>query len=556
MVNPVYFTSGAYLLAVFLCLFAMLRRGKYEALVTGLERRLSNLSAKPLATFFSLFFGVILLRIALLPVLPVPTPEKHDEFSYLLLGDTLAHLRLTNPAHPLWKSFETFHELFSPTYCSKYPPAQGFFLAIGQWLGNPWFGVVLSAAAMVALFYWALRVWIPARWAFLAAFLAGVKLCFTSYWMNSFWGGAPAAIGGAITLGSLARIYRRPAAGPAITLGLGISILANSRPYEGAAFCVPIAIALLWWLAGKTKRPETVPERFRKVILPLAAVLLANFVFMGYYNWRLTGNPRTMPLAVYEARYNPGAIFLWQSPKPPIPQNNHEFDVFYNGWVRSLYKPSWDDIKTVTLKKEKSFVLIFLWWDLILLVPAAFHLLKRKKIRLLYAAFLFTVAAFFFLAWVFPHYIAPALCVVFAIIVTCMRHLRLFHWRGLNMGLFLSRMLVLGLLLQTANAVVTVNEDPAGVGGVRLEDRVALIKKLQTLPGKHLVIVQYAPDHNVHDEWVYNAADPDSSKIVWARDLDRGQNQKLLDYYKDRTVWTIDADRMSSPPRRYSLPVN
>jgi hypothetical protein len=103
---------------------------------------------------------------------------------------------------------------------------------------------------------------------------------------------------------------------------------------------------------------------------------------------------------------------------------------------------------------------------------------------------------------------------------------------------------------------VTHNEDPIGAGGVRLEDRVALIKKLEALPGKHLVIVRYAADHNVHDEWVYNAADIDGSKIVWARELDREQNQKLLEYYKDRAAWTIEADRLSSPQQHYSPPIN
>jgi hypothetical protein len=554
--NPVYFTSGIYLVVVFMCLFAMLRRGKYEEIISSMERSFSKLSTKPVLAILSLFLGVVLLRLVLLPLLPIPTPEKHDEFSYLLLGDTLAHWRLTNPTHPLWRNFETFHELFSPTYCSKYPPAQGFVLAVGQWLGNPWLGVVLSAAAMVAFFYWALRAWIPARWAFLAALLVGAKLCFTTYWVNSFWGGAPAAIGGALALGGVARIYRRPTAGGAIALGAGMSILANSRPYEGAAFCLPIGFALFWWLAGKTKRPATVSQRLRKVAVPLSAVLLANFAFMGYYNWRLTGSARTMPLSVYEKKYNPGAIFLWESPKPPLPQNNREFDFFYNGWVRSLYKPTWTGVKMVTHKKEKLFVMVFLWWDLILLVPAAFYLAKRKKIYLLYATFFSTIVAFFFLAWVLPHYIAPALCVVFAIIVTCIRHLRLFQLRGLNMGRFLSRMAVLGLLLQTANAIVTHNEDSIGAGGVRLEDRLALIKKLEALPGKHLVIVHYEANHNVHDEWVYNAADIDSSKIVWARELDRDQNQKLLEYFKDRTVWTIEADRLSSPLRRYSPAVN
>jgi hypothetical protein len=419
-------------------------------------------------------------------------------------------------------------------------------LAIGELLGNPWFGVLLSAAAMVAVFYWALSAWMPYRWAFLAAFLSGARLCLTTYWMNSFWGGAPAAIGGALALGGLGRILRRPSLGSAIALGVGISILANSRPYEGAAFCLPIAAGLFWWAAGKTKPLAAWPVRFQKVLLPLSVILAANFAFMGYYNWRLTGNARTMPVAFYEKRYNPGAIFLWQSPKPPMHESNREFDAFYNTWVRDLYKPTWTYIKSVTHKKERLFVAVYLWWDLILIAPAVYFLVKRKKMHLLWAAFISTTAAFSLLAWVLPHYISPALCVLFAMIVTSIRHLRLFSPRGLPLGLFFSRLVVLGLLLQTANAVVARDEDPIGAGGVRMEDRLALVKKLEATPGKHLVIVHYASDHNIHQEWVYNGADIDNSKIVWARELDQEQNQKVIEYYKDRKVWFVEADRLTS----------
>jgi hypothetical protein len=80
-----------------------------------------------------------------------------------------------------------------------------------------------------------------------------------------------------------------------------------------------------------------------------------------------------------------------------------------------------------------------------------------------------------------------------------------------------------------------------------------VIKTLQSLDGKHLVIVQYAPGHNVHHEWVYNDADIDRSRIVWARQVPGLNPKPLLDYFKDRKVWLLEPD--ASPPVLRPYPV-
>jgi hypothetical protein len=68
-------------------------------------------------------------------------------------------------------------------------------------------------------------------------------------------------------------------------------------------------------------------------------------------------------------------------------------------------------------------------------------------------------------------------------------------------------------------------------------------RQLEQLPGGQIAIVRYSSDHNPQDEWVYNAADIDPSKVIWAREMDRTSNQELFQYYRDRKVWLVQPDK-------------
>jgi hypothetical protein len=79
------------------------------------------------------------------------------------------------------------------------------------------------------------------------------------------------------------------------------------------------------------------------------------------------------------------------------------------------------------------------------------------------------------------------------------------------------------------------------------KDRVAIQQQLLNQSGQDLVLVRYSEKHNPNAEWVYNAADIDSAPVVWAREMSEQRRSRLIDYFHDRKIWTLEADQR--PPR-------
>jgi hypothetical protein len=520
-----------------------------------IERAVSDFSARTPQAMCVLFILIIAARLLTLLRLHVPLPGIHDSFSYLLMGDTFAHGRLTNPPHPMWVSFETFHVNWLPTYSSMYPPAQGFVLALGQLLGHPWIGVLLSDAAMCVAIFWMLQAWMPSRWAFLGGALAGLKFGIASYWMNSYWGGAVAAIGGALVLGALARVTKHARVRDTILLGVGLAILANSRPYEGLIFSIPAAVWFLVWLVGRVKSSGALRATLRQVVAPLLAVLFATAAFIGYYDWRLTGNALLMPHTLNMRTYHSAAVFLWQHPGPEKQYRNSQFDDFYNGWERSDYQTTWADAIRATELKRDNLNRTFLWPGLLLAVPGLPFVFRDHKMRFLLLTFAIVSIGVLVVVWSQPHYAAPLTCVVYAIIVQMLRHLRTMRIGARPIGVALSRAAVLLLALDTANYVRLGWCDPKIWNCEGDVSRFVIADRLEHTPGRHLIMVRYEEDnHNIHDEWVYNGADIDGAKVLWARELDAEQNVKLFAYFKDRKVWLVTPDSDNTYLEPYTPP--
>ena len=523
---------------------------------TALWRALCAVARRPWLCGTLLFLLTVVARDALLSRFPVPVPGIHDEFSYLLMGDTFAHGRLSNPPHPMWTSFETFHINFFPRYASMYPPAQGLTLAIGQLLGNPWFGVVLACAAMVSVIYWMLLAWLPPRWALVGGIVVWLKFCITSYWINSYWGGAIGATGGALLLGSLARILRKASVRDALLFAFGLAILANSRPYEGLLFSLPAGLYLLWWVFSEESAQRNHRGRARIILPPVIAVLLVTAVGIGIYNRDLTGHVLLFPETLNVRTYHTAPMFLFEQAKPPLQYRNQQLEEFYNGWEREEYDHTWESVKCLTWLKTVRFFSAFGWWGMILALPGFYLVVRDSRLRLPWIMLALVGVAAYIVVWSNAHYASPATCIVVLLYLQALRHLRQLRRKTWNWGAILARTSVLLLLADTATAVARKQCDTFYWTCQGDISRLAIQKKLEAVSGKHLVMVRYGEDHNIHDEWVFNGAEIDSQKVVWAREIDKDQDSKLFNYFKDRKVWLVTPDDDTTYLAPYTPPLD
>ena len=506
---------------------------------TFVERLGSRLAEKKTLAIISIAAAAILLRLAFLPWIPIPAPEIQDEFSYLLAGDTFAHGRLTNPPHPLSVYFDTIHVNQQPTYQSKYPPGQGSVLAVGERLGNPWIGVLLSVAAMCAAILWALQGWLPPGWALLGGFLALLRLAISSYWIDSYWGGAVAAIGGALVIGAVPRIVHSRGPRDAVILGLGAAVLANSRPFEGLIFCLPVAVFLLIWLVDR--RGPSWREAVSDILLPCGVVLLSCVAFMAYYNWRGTGSPLLFPYALNDRMYMSTPSLIWQKLQPAKHYSNPQFDAFYNGWCRA----AWQASRTRNIasgvhslaRNGKRFASFFFWPELCLPLIALPWIVFDRRMRLLLVQTVGCFLSYVLIAWWFqPHYAAPLTATVFALSAQALRHLWHCTWPRRWVGVSLVRTVVLAALVLAPFHRYYDHLQPS------VDNRARIASQLQEASGDHLVIVRYSSQHDAIVDWVYNHADIDHSKVVWAREIPGVSMQPLLDYFHDRKVWLVEPD--------------
>lgn len=581
------------------------------------------------ATLSTIAVFTLLICMLVAAVVREPIPRTHDEFSYRLMGETLTAGHLANSTPPLPEFFDAFHVIEHPVYVSKYFPAQGIFLALGQRLtGHQAVGVWLSSALACAAITWMLQAWVGAGWGLLGGILVVIRYGIFSYWSQTFWGGMVPALGGALAFGATRRLWDRVTWQNSFWLGVGLVMLAGSRPLEGFIAVLPAGSVLAYHLWGSHVHGS---DFHLRAFLPLVScflVLACGAIALGAYNRAITDSAFKTPYALNEQQYQESPPFIFMPLRPKLTYSSPVVQFYYEINEMRPYLtqrvPKW----FVTMAARK----LATWWDfyvgLVLSVPLILPgLLRKGKIRWIQAAVLLALAVLsFFLSltavvvcglitffaiiqvvllwhvfddrwsrlaivtcgllefvllfakWEFPHYFAPAACLIWYLEVEGLR--RIWNWsskpasepqrpltRGQKRKLarqngsrnagFNLRWIVIAtpiacmfvLLWNIQQRLNGTLYDPHGIVRQALVlddwsvDRANTEKWLEGQTAPQLVFVRYSPNHNINFEWVYNHPDIMHSHVIWARDLGVEHNKLLVNLVPDRTIWLIEADR-------------
>jgi hypothetical protein len=498
-----------------------------------LEPRAIRLAEKPIWCFALIAALPVVLRLALLPHHPVPTPDIYDEFGHLFVADTLRHFRLANPTHPMHRFFETFFISQEPTYSSIYPIGQGLVLALSWNLfGLPWAGVLVGAAAFCGLCYWMLRGWVSPQWALLGGVLAVMEFGPLNQWTNNYWGGSVSAAAGCMVFGALPRIKEHGRTRDAVLMGLGLGIHVLTRPFESIFLC----IAALTYL----------PPKFWKPIGIAAAVALPALGITIVQNKAVTGSWTTLPYTLSQQQYGvPAALTFQATPKPNRPLTREQ-ELDYR--MQSGFKGTGPETLLKFLLRMEFRIRYYRFYFLpplyLALIAFLFRLRERRYLWVAAICLLFALGINFFPAFQL-HYLAAIVCLFVLISIAGLQRVGPDGARMIVMLCCAHFLFWYGLHVADNSALsrfMLPYETWDGINHRNPERRIAVRDQLAQIPGQLLVFVRYFPQHVFQEEWVFNAADIDNSRIVWARDSGPVENQKLIAYYPKRKALLLVPD--------------
>jgi hypothetical protein len=152
--------------------------------------------------------------------------------------------------------------------------------------------------------------------------------------------------------------------------------------------------------------------------------------------------------------------------------------------------------------------------------------------------------------WWFPHYSAPTAPLVLAAVALLLRSVAgsAPFWRARRFAP--AALVVLAALNAATDLAIPASAKPSR------PTRIDVLAYLEKQPGSHLVFVTYDDEVSLHEEWVWNRAELESSPVIFAHYLGDTKNAELVAAYPGRSLWLVivsssDAGLRPYLPRRH-----
>jgi hypothetical protein len=391
-----------------------------------------------------------------------------------------------------------------------------------------------------------LRAWISPGWALIGGLFAVIEFGPLNGWMNSYWGGAVAASAGCLVFGALPRLRERRRPRDAALLGIGLGIHLLTRPYESVFLLVSVVLFFAPELWRRVRRGWVVKASGSKSAIVLATMLavMPAIVLIFVQDKEVTGKWTELPYQLSQYQYGvPMSLTFLTNPTPHLPLTREQQLAYIS--QRSYHGEGRDTVTKFFARLEYR----VRYYRFFLLAPLylafAIFILTIRKYRFAWVALTFVLFALGtnLFPYFYPRYIAAETPLFLLASVVGLERLSRLKVRGHEAGhdaaaLIVSLCFAIFAFWFTVHLFVNGDRPP--------DSRAAIRQQLAKLPGRQLVFVKYSPHHIFQDEWVYNRADIDAARVVWARDLGASEDSRLQRYYPNRTYWLLDTD--AEPP--------